>query len=207
MLANHGSSQQSCKEEYEPWKWDAAARYYASHTKTTSATRKSVPRSSRQSDQTKTLLTIAKRCKLKWYGHVPRSSGLVNTILQGTVKAGRRQGRQRKRWGDNIRAWAGLEFAKSQRAVENRGKWTELVVKSSVVHQRPPRLRDRWRWSLLFTVLLLLLLFLFFFLSLFLYLSLYLCTFNFILFCFLELRCTYELIFMYFHASIAANDY
>ena len=33
---------------------------------------------------------------------------------------GRRQGRQRKRWEDNIREWIGLEFAKSQRAVENR---------------------------------------------------------------------------------------
>ena len=35
------------------------------------------------------------------------------------------------------------EFAKSQRAVENRKKWTELVVKSSVVLQRPSHLRDR----------------------------------------------------------------
>ena len=39
--------------------------------------------------------------------------------MQGTVEAGRRQGRQRKRWEDNIREWTGLEFGKSQRAVEN----------------------------------------------------------------------------------------
>ena len=31
-------------------------------------------------------LTIVKRRKLQWYGHVSRSSGLANTILQGTVK-------------------------------------------------------------------------------------------------------------------------
>ena len=37
----------------------------------------------------------------------------------------------------------GPEFAKSKRAVENRAKWRKLVVKSSVVAQRPPRLRDR----------------------------------------------------------------
>ena len=43
------------------------------------------------------LLTIVKRQKLKWYGHVSRSSGLAKTILQGAVKGGRRQGRQRKR--------------------------------------------------------------------------------------------------------------
>ena len=93
--------------------------------------------------QQKDLLTIAKRRKLKWYGHVSHSSGLAKTILQGTVKGGRRQGRQRKRWEDNIREWTGPEFAKSQRAVENMGKWRKLVAKSSVVPQRPSRLRDR----------------------------------------------------------------
>ena len=65
------------------------------------------------------LLTIVKKRKLQWYGHVSRSSGLAKTILQGTVKGGRRQGGQRKRWAD-IREWTGLEFSKSQRAVENR---------------------------------------------------------------------------------------
>ena len=40
--------------------------------------------------------------------------------MRGTVKGGRREGRQRKRWEDNIREWTGLEFGKSQRAVENR---------------------------------------------------------------------------------------
>ena len=67
------------------------------------------------------LLTIVKRRNLQWCGNVSRSSGLAKTILQGTVKGGRRQGRQRKRWED-IRLWTGLEFAKSERAVENREK-------------------------------------------------------------------------------------
>ena len=71
------------------------------------------------------------------------SYGLAKTISQGTVKGGRRQGRQRKRWEDNIREWTGLEFAKSQRAVENRESWRKLVVKSYVVSQRLSRLRDR----------------------------------------------------------------
>ena len=89
------------------------------------------------------LLTIVKRCKLQWHGHVSRSSGLAKTILQGTWKGGRRQGRQRKRWEDNIREWTGLEFTNSQRAVENRGKWRKLVAKASVVPKRPSRLRDK----------------------------------------------------------------
>ena len=66
------------------------------------------------------LLTVVKRRKLQWYGHVSRSSGLVETTLQGTVKGGRRRGRQRKRWEDYVREWTGLEFAESKRAVENR---------------------------------------------------------------------------------------
>ena len=86
------------------------------------------------------LLTTVKRRKLQWYGHVSRSSGLAKTILQGRVKGERRRGSQKKRWEDNIREWTGLEFAKSQRAVENREKKRKLVVKSSVVPQRPSRL-------------------------------------------------------------------
>ena len=43
------------------------------------------------------LLTIVNRRKLQWYGHVSRSSGLAKTILQSTVKGGRRQDRQSKK--------------------------------------------------------------------------------------------------------------
>ena len=83
------------------------------------------------------LLTIVKRSKQQWYGHVSCSSGLAQTILQGTVKGGRRQERQRKRWEDNIGEWTCLVFAMSQRAAENREKWRKLVVESPVVPQRP----------------------------------------------------------------------
>ena len=65
------------------------------------------------------------------------------TILQGTVEGERTQGRQEKRWEDNIREWTDPEFVKSKRAVENRENWRKLIVKSSVVPQRPSRLRDR----------------------------------------------------------------
>ena len=61
------------------------------------------------------LLTIVKRRKLQWYGHVSRWSSLAKTILQGTVKGGRRQDRQRKRLEDNIRKWTGLSLASPRR--------------------------------------------------------------------------------------------
>ena len=67
------------------------------------------------------LLTIVKRRKLQWYGHVSRSSGLAKTIMQGTVKGGRRQGRQRKRWRDNVRELTGLEGSGEQGKMEKTG--------------------------------------------------------------------------------------
>ena len=48
--------------------------------------------------------------------------------MQDTVKGGGRQGNEKKMWEENIREWTGLEFSKSQRAVENREKWRKLVI-------------------------------------------------------------------------------
>ena len=67
----------------------------------------------------------------------PLLSGLAKTILQGAVKGGRGQGRQRKRREDNIREWTGLEFGKFHRAVEDREKWRKLVAESSVCPNDP----------------------------------------------------------------------
>ena len=84
----------------------------------------------------KDLLTTVKRRKLKWYGHVTRSSGLAKTILQGTVQGGRRRGRQNKRWEDNIPEWTGMTLGAAMRKAERREEWRELVARSSVAPQR-----------------------------------------------------------------------
>ena len=68
------------------------------------------------------LLTLVKKRKLRWFGHVSRSSGLAKTILQGIVKGKRKRGRQKKRWEDNIKEWTGMDFASSTRAAENRSR-------------------------------------------------------------------------------------
>ena len=85
------------------------------------------------------LLTLVKKRKLRWFGHVSRSSGLAKTILQGTVKGKRKRGRQKKRWEDNIEGWTGVDFASSTRAAENRSGWKGIVANSSVVPRRPPK--------------------------------------------------------------------
>ena len=88
------------------------------------------------------LLTLVRKRKLNWYGHVTRSSGLTKTILQGTVQGGRKRGRQKKKWEDNIREWTGLELKDTLRKAERREEWRRLVVKSSEAPQRTSRLRD-----------------------------------------------------------------
>ncbi|KAK2180178.1 hypothetical protein NP493_454g03017 [Ridgeia piscesae] len=88
------------------------------------------------------LLTTVKRRKLKWYGHITRSSGLGKTILQGTVQGGRRRGRQKKRWEDNIPEWTGMTLSAAMRKTERREEWRELVARSSVAPQRSTKTRD-----------------------------------------------------------------
>ena len=66
------------------------------------------------------ILTTVKKRKLKWFGHVSRSSGLAKTILQGKVQGGRRRNRQKKRWENNIAEWRGLKFCDSVREAENK---------------------------------------------------------------------------------------
>ena len=89
------------------------------------------------------LLTIVRQRKLKWYGHTTRSSGLAKTIMQGTVNGGRRRGRQKKRWEDNIREWTGLELGDALRKAEEREEWKAVVWRSSAAPRRIPNLWDR----------------------------------------------------------------
>ena len=75
---------------------------------------------------------------------VSRSSGLAKTILQGTVTGGRRQGRQRKRWEDNIDQ--GMDRPGVRQVPEGsggQGKMEKTGSKLSVVPQRLTRLRLR----------------------------------------------------------------
>ena len=85
------------------------------------------------------LLTLVKKRKLRWFGHVSRSSGLAKTILQGTVKGKRKIGRQKKRWEDIIKEWTGMDFASSSRTAENKTRWKGIVANSFVVPQRPSK--------------------------------------------------------------------
>ena len=67
------------------------------------------------------LLTMVKKRKLRWYGHISRSSGMAKTILQGTVKGARRRGSDGKITSRNGREWC-LEIPWEQRKTGKDGK-------------------------------------------------------------------------------------
>ena len=73
------------------------------------------------------LITTVRKRKLRWYGHITRSTELAKMILQGTVQGGRQKGRQKKRWEDNISEWTALEFGEALRKAEDRMEWRKRL--------------------------------------------------------------------------------
>ena len=69
-------------------------------------------------------LTIVKRRRLQWYGHVSRSSGLAKTILQGTVKGGKDKavrGRGGRKTLGNGQTWSSPSPRGQWRTGQNEG--------------------------------------------------------------------------------------
>ena len=84
------------------------------------------------------LLTMIKKRKLRWYGHISRSSGMARQFCRGQWN----ERRQKKRREYNIKEWTRMEFGDSLRTTEDRERWKGTAATSSVVPRRPSRLRD-----------------------------------------------------------------
>ena len=128
MLVNHEPSLQSCKEEIQAMEMRCYRKIlhisYKDHV-TNEEVRAKIQQAIGQHEDP---LTIVKKRKLQWYGHVSRSSGLAKTILQGTRQTEEEMGRQHQ----------GMDrpgVRQVQGDSGEQGKWRELVVKSSVVPQ------------------------------------------------------------------------
>jgi hypothetical protein len=78
------------------------------------------------------LLSVIKRRKLAWYGHVNRHDSLSKTILQGTVNSSRRRG-QRKTWIDDIKECTGFSVSTLLRVAERRDQWRTLCGDASAL--------------------------------------------------------------------------
>ena len=88
------------------------------------------------------LLAIVKRPNCSGWSRLPLIRSVQNHLAKHSER-GKKTRQTDEEVGRQHREWTDLEFSKSQRAVENRGKWRKLIVKSSVVSQQPSRLRDR----------------------------------------------------------------
>ena len=86
------------------------------------------------------LLTIVKRRKLRWYGHVPRSLGPAKTICARHSERGKKTRQTEEGVG---RKHQGIDRPGVRQVPEGSGeqrkKWRKLVVKSSVVPPLPSR--------------------------------------------------------------------
>ena len=78
------------------------------------------------SEKQEPLLAIIKKRKMKWFGHVTRHNSLSKTILQGTVEGGRKRGRQRKTWTDNIKQWTQMDMYSLINLAQDRKEWRNL---------------------------------------------------------------------------------
>ena len=97
--------------------------------------------------QVEHLLLTVKRMKCSYVGHTMRHASLNKTVLkrvglQGCV-VGKRRGRPRKNWMDNIVEWVGSEMDLSQllEATRNSNKWRRTCV--AAIHINPMINRSR----------------------------------------------------------------
>ena len=89
------------------------------------------------------LLATVKRRKLIWFGHVMRHNTISKTILQGTLEGGRRRGRPKKNWVENVKEWTDLTMPDLLTAVFQRQRWKNLSAAAARQSpQRPRRSRD-----------------------------------------------------------------
>ena len=64
-----------------------------------------------------------------WCGHLYRDHGcqITKTVVQGYVEGGRRRGRSRKQYRDNIKQWTKMTTSQCVWAAEDRSRWKEIV--------------------------------------------------------------------------------
>ncbi|KAI8505604.1 hypothetical protein Bbelb_167930 [Branchiostoma belcheri] len=73
-------------------------------------------------------LSMVKKRKLQWFGHVTRAKGtLAHTTLQGKAEGGRLRGRPRRTWTSDLKEWTGHPLSHLTSLAENRPGWISLV--------------------------------------------------------------------------------
>ena len=137
LLVNHGPSQQSSKEYRK-----ILHISYKDHV-TNEEVRAKIQQAIGPHED---LLTIVKRRNLQWYGRVSRSWGLAKNHLARHSERGKKTRRIKEEVGRQHQGMDRTGVRQVPEGCGEQGKWRKLVVKSSVVPQRPSQLRDWWWW-------------------------------------------------------------
>ncbi len=74
------------------------------------------------------LLSVIRRRKLSYFGHISRHESLQKATLEGMVEGNRTRGRPRIRWTDNITEWTGMGIVECKRAAQDRGRWRAIAL-------------------------------------------------------------------------------
>ena len=118
-------------------------RFYKDHVTNEDIVRK-IQAAIGKYDELLTLVKRKRKCLTMSQGPLAQQRRFYRA--QGKEK--RRKSRQKKRWEDNIREWTGMDFASSTRATEAATRWKGIVVKSSVVPERPRKVIGKTRLDL-----------------------------------------------------------
>ena len=72
-------------------------------------------------------LQKGKQMKLRYYAHIRRKVGTIQTILEGRMEGRRPRGRPRQTWFSNITRWTGMEARRCIAEATDRHLWSVIT--------------------------------------------------------------------------------